>query len=97
MWTEKSDPEILTEIGRRIREIRLQRNMQQREIAEFGGLSVGAVQRLEKGEPVSTSNMLRILRALGMLENIELLVPKTPVSPILMKKLLGRKRERARK
>ena len=46
---------------------------------------------------ISTLNFISILRALDMLENIELLTPETKISPIELKKLQGKKRMRVRK
>ena len=43
---------------------------------------------------ISTLNFISILRALDMLENIELLTPETKISPIELKKLQGKKRMR---
>ena len=46
---------------------------------------------------ISTLNFISILRALDMLENIELLTPEAKISPIELKKLQGKKRMRVRK
>lgn len=91
-----SDPAILEELGRRFKELRLQRNIQQKELAETSGVSTGSIVRLEKGEPMSTENFIKVMRALNLLENFDQLLPEQPVSPIMMKKLQGKKRKRVR-
>ena len=87
---------ILSLIGQRIKEYRIRRNLQQKELARHAGISQDTVVRLEQGFPVSTEKLVRILRSLEMLENIDLLVPEPPISPILMKKLQGKQRMRIR-
>lgn len=95
MWTDQSDPAILEEIARRFRDLRLKKNIQQKELSGYSGVAIGTLRRFENGEPVSTENLIRIMRGLGVLENLEQLIPKEPVSPLLMKKLQKRERLRA--
>lgn len=97
MWTEMSNQAILLEIGKRIREIRIRKNIQQKELSERSGVSLSTVIRLENGSTIALDNLLCILRTLDMLENIEYFLPHPPVSPILMRKLQGRKKQRVRK
>lgn len=96
MWTEKSNIAILREIGSRLKEYRMRKNLQQKELAENAGISLDTVARMEQGENISFDKLLRILRVLDMLENIELFIPEPPISPILMKKLQGKKKYRIR-
>lgn len=97
MWTEMSNQAILLEIGKRIREIRIRKNIQQKELSERSGVSLSTVIRLENGSTIALDNLLCILRTLDMLENMEYFLPNPPVSPILMRKLQGRKKQRVRK
>ncbi|MCD8309812.1 MAG: helix-turn-helix domain-containing protein [Prevotellaceae bacterium] len=96
MWTERSNVAILTEIGSRLKEYRIRKRIQQKEMAEAAGVSLDTVVRLERGASISMEKLLRILRVLDMLENIESLVPEPPISPILLQKLKGKKRYRVR-
>lgn len=95
MWTEMSNPAILEELGRRFKEHRLRRNLQQKDIAESSGVSVGSIIRFEKGGAISTENFIRLMRTINLLENLEQILPEEPLSPILMKKLQNKKRKRA--
>lgn len=97
MWTEMSDPAILELIGKRIKDIRLKRNMQQEELASFSGVGLSSIANIEKGKAVSLGIFLKVLRGLDMLENLEQLVPIPPISPKLIKKLKGKVRLRARR
>lgn len=96
MWTEKSNLAILAEIGKRLKEYRIRKNLQQKEIAENAGISLDTVVRMERGSSITTEKFLRILRVLDMLENLEEFIPDPPLSPILMRKLKGKKRFRVR-
>lgn len=96
MWTEKSNMMILKEIGLRIKEYRIRQYLQQKELAEDAGVSLDTVSRLEQGKNISFDKLLRILRVLEMLENLEDFIPEPPLSPLLMKKLQGKKKQRIR-
>jgi len=96
MWTEMSNKAILLEMGNRIRNFRIRKNMQQQELATASGVNVTTIQRLENGFPVTTEKLISILRVLDLLENIEGLLPTPPLSPILIRKLKGKTRMRVR-
>jgi len=92
-----SDPAILKELGIRLKEIRLRKNIQQIELAEDTGVSDGTIRRIEAGENTSIENFIKLLRGLGLLENLEQLLPEEPASPMMMKKILQKNRKRASK
>lgn len=96
-WTAKSDTAILTEIGHRLRDIRLYKNYTQADIAQMAGVSVVTIGKAERGDAVSMMNFIAILRALKLLDNLEMLVPEQTVSPMELLKLQGKKRTRASK
>ncbi len=96
MWTELSDPAILKKLGIQIREYRMQMEMTQTELAEKSKVSLGSVVRLEKGRPVSTLLLVSVLRTLGLLENLQVLLPEIGISPIQMRQLQGKKKLRIR-
>lgn len=97
IWTELSDPAILARIGERVKQQRLLMGLQQKELAEKSGVSLNTVMKLEHGKSISGILFISILRTLGMLENIEFLVPEESISPIQMKKLQTKKVCRIRK
>nr|WP_319394144.1 helix-turn-helix transcriptional regulator [uncultured Desulfobacter sp.] len=89
-----TDKSILNEIGRRLKSIRLRKNMTQKEVAVATGLSLNAVQTAEKG----TSKMMtyvKILRVLNALDSLENFLPEVTISPLELAKLEGKKRKRA--
>lgn len=96
MWTELSDPAILQKMGRRIRDYRIRMEMTQSELAEKSGVSMGTIVRVEQGNPISTLLLISILRTMGLLENLEVLLPELSISPLQMRKLQGKKVQRIR-
>jgi transcriptional regulator with XRE-family HTH domain len=65
---------IQEELGRRIKEERLSRNMKRQELADQTGVSVSSIVRLEDGEDVKMSCLIRVLQGLNLAENLNLLV-----------------------
>lgn len=99
-----TDTEIAEILASRIKQYRLensQRSLTQKEMGECTGLSRDTIQRLEKSGRVSVPVLIAVLRELGLLDNLEILVPeKPPVSPIAVvrqQENMKSKRQRARK
>lgn len=92
-----SDAAVLAELGGRLERTRLERNVSQQQLATEAGLSKRTVERIEAGEETKLSNLVRVLRALGMLDRLDALVPEPLPSPIEQLKLRGRRRRRARR
>lgn len=90
-----SDEVLLAELGRRLAGERLQRNLTQAHLAEQAGVSLSTVRRLEAGQGSNLVALLRVLRALGLLANLEALVPRQPPSPLRDEGRQGRARRRA--
>ena len=96
MWNEMRNPAVLMRIGQRIKETRIRQHITQEELATASGVSPLTVANIEKGKSVSLLLFISVLRSLGLLENLEQLVPEIRVSPIELKKLQGKKRYRVR-
>ncbi|MFT5562600.1 MAG: transcriptional regulator with XRE-family HTH domain [Candidatus Azotimanducaceae bacterium] len=90
-----SDDTTLRELGRRIAQYRLNRNWTQDALATEAGVSKRTIHRIEHGGSTQASNLIRVLRALQLLENLEVLIPEPAISPIQQAKMQGRKRRRA--
>jgi transcriptional regulator with XRE-family HTH domain len=90
-----SDDAALAELGRRVARYRLNRNMTQMALAHEAGVSTPTIQRIEYGQSTQTANLIRILRVLGLLENLDALIPGSVPSPIQQAKLHGQTRQRA--
>ncbi len=90
-----SDHAILKELGDRIARYRLNGNWTQEILAREAGVSKRTVHRMEHGHSVQASNLIRILRALHLIENLEALLPEPAISPIQQARLQGKRRQRA--
>jgi transcriptional regulator with XRE-family HTH domain len=91
-----TDEQILENIGERLAQLRLEKNLTQRELAYQAGVGIRTVQRMETGSvSIQFSGFLRICRVLDLIEKFELLIPEPIESPITKLKQRGKKRQRA--
>lgn len=95
VFYEMTDGQILKELGQRIKRVRLNRNISQEDLAKNSGLSRRTVVLLESGYSVGLRVVIRVLRALKSLEELNLFFPDEDLSPIELAKLRGRVRQRA--
>ena len=95
-FTIASDDARLSAVGARLAAIRLARNMTQAELASEAGVGLRTVQRLEQGAAAThLSGFLRVCRVLGLLEQLDALIPEPAASPIAQLKLHKKRRQRA--
>jgi len=90
-----TDEAVLAELGERLSRTRLERNLTQRELAAEAGVERKAIQRIEAGDSVTLVSLIRVLRAMGLLEALDRLVPEPTPSPVELLALQGRRRRRA--
>ncbi len=90
-----TDDAVLQELGERLSLLRLNRGLTQAELAKEAGLSKRTVERIEAGGSTQTSSLLRALRALGLLQNIDALIPPPAPNPMDLLKLHSKQRQRA--
>ncbi len=90
-----TDEAILTELGGRLAQRRLELQLTQEMLAEQAGVSKRTVERIEAGATTQTTTLIRILRVLALLDWLEILVPEAGPSPMDLVKLKGKVRKRA--
>lgn len=91
-----TDEILLRELGARLAQTRLEKNLTQAQLAIQAGISKRTVERLEAGRAgTQLSAFIRVCRVLELIERLEILVPETAPSPMTQLKLGGRKRRRA--
>ena len=78
----QTDDAVLRELGERLGRLRLARNISQKELGDRAGVSRATVIRVERGESVQLSTMVKLWRALDLLGEIDAAVPEHRVSPI---------------
>lgn len=96
MWTELSDTAILKTLGTRLKACRIARGMKQQELAAESGVGVSTIAKIENGQSVAFSLLVSILRTLGLLENLDLLVPEQKPSPLELLRTQGKQVKRVR-
>lgn len=85
-------------LGGNIRNLRVQKNLDQKELASQSGASLTAVRRLETGKPVTTETLIRVLRTLGKTAWLDALAPAIDINPLHMAKMAAKTpRQRVRK
>lgn len=89
-----TDKAIVKELGLRLKQHRLNKDFSQKNIADRAGISITAVQGAEKGE-TTLLTVIKVLRVLGMLEELNGFLPEPEISPIAMAKLEGKMRQKA--
>jgi transcriptional regulator with XRE-family HTH domain len=90
-----SDEAVLTELGDRARQMRLNRNESQSDLAARAGVSVETIRKLEDGRNVSLTTFIKVVRALGALDGLDRVLPELGPSPIQLLEMQGRRRQRA--
>jgi len=96
MTNQATDDTLLTELGARLAEARLEKNLTQAQLAMQAGISKRTVERLESGQAgTQLAAFIRVCRVLGLVERLETLIPESAPSPMTQLKLRGRKRQRA--
>lgn len=82
MDAHATDSALLGTLGERLAEARLARNRTQADLAREAGISRRTLVRLEAGESTQLTNLIRVLRALGLVGNLDALVPAPAPSPL---------------
>ncbi len=94
--SESTDKAILVEVGGRLAQVRLNKNLTQSQLAAQAGISKRTIERLESGGVATQlSGFIRVCRVLDLVERFDLLVPEPVPSPVELLRLQGRKRQRA--
>jgi transcriptional regulator with XRE-family HTH domain len=87
--------QIATALAERLESIRLMHNMTQAQLAKNAGVSTRTISRFENGLEISLDTFIRVLIALGIQENLRLLLPEADIRPIERVQFKGRERLRA--
>lgn len=66
-----NDDEILKELGTRMEKMRQKKELSDAELSKKGGNTKDALARFKNGEPITTKNLVKIIRGLGELRRLE--------------------------
>ena len=92
---EMGNEAIRATLGQRLQRERLNQNITQARLAEQAGISRRTLVAAEKGEGTTLDTLIRLLRGLGKLGQLDQFLPEPPVSPIQLAKLNGKVRQKA--
>lgn len=78
---ELTSEAILTQLSTRVKKYRIDMNLSQSEFSQKAGISLRCVTNFESGSDIKLSNFIKILKALELADNIDLLVPDVTKRP----------------
>lgn len=87
---------ILRQIGSKLKELRIEKNMKQAELADASGVSVFTISSVENGKTTSQLTIVQLLRALGHLDYLNRFFQEETISPIAYAKLLKNNKKKIR-
>ncbi len=80
--TQSSTEDWEALVGEQIRSLRIAKDLDQAQLADLAGVSLGTVKGVEQGRGSSLRSLVRITRALGREDWLRGLAPRPTVSPI---------------
>lgn len=83
-----NDEEILKKIGAKLKELRLEKNMKQKELSEKSGLSMFSISQIETGHNTSLLSLVQVLKALNNLDMLEPFLKEREVNPEMLAQFL---------
>jgi transcriptional regulator with XRE-family HTH domain len=91
--------DILSDLGNKLKQHRLNQNLSSGELAKKSGVSVRTITGFERGEKnISLLNLIELLRALQLINHLREILPELPtISPLELIEIEKKKRKRARK
>ena len=90
---DNNNTAILKELGARIKRNRIDMQFSQQDFVARAGISTRTLSAAENGEDIRLSNLIRILRTMNCLENLDLILPELNFDPEAYR-TLGRERKR---
>lgn len=96
-WTAMSDSAIIGNIGEFIKHKRLQENKSQAQLAHEAGLNRWTLGQIERGESITLTSLIQVLRVLNLLHLLEMFTIEESISPIEYARIKEKKRQRASK
>ena len=90
-----TDEAVLTEIGHRISNHRVELDMSQAGVASEAGVGKRTVERVEGGASTQVSSIIRIFRVLGLMADLDRMIPEATPKPMDLLKQKEKIRVRA--
>jgi transcriptional regulator with XRE-family HTH domain len=94
-WEALADPAIVKEIGKSLKQIRLNKNLSQEHLAISSGLDRTTISRMESGRAATLLTLVQVLRALDRLNILNAFLQEPEISPLILLKIQEKKRKKA--
>lgn len=94
-WEVLADPAIVKEIGKSLKQIRLNKNLSQEQLSKTSGLDRTTISRMESGRAATLLTLIQVLRALDRLNILNVFIVEPEISPLNLLKIQENKRKRA--
>jgi len=94
-WYSMGDPAIVRELGKHIKQMRINKNITQQQLAETTGLDRVTISRFENGRAATLLTFVQILRALDKLELLATFNEEPEISPLKVAEIEESYRKRA--
>jgi transcriptional regulator with XRE-family HTH domain len=95
-WASMSDKALAEYIGAFVRHHRMEQNKTQDGLAKAAGISRSTLSLLERGETVTVTTLIQVLRVLDQLSVLNVFEVRKTMSPLALAKLQKEKRKRVR-
>lgn len=95
-YLSMSDKALSALIGKFVRHHRVEQNRTQEDLSRAAGISRSTLSLLERGETVTLTTLIQVLRVLDQLAVLRVFEVKETISPLALAKLQKEKRQRAR-
>jgi len=82
----RTTDEWSAELGAQLRQLRLRKQIEQKQLSEMAGVALNAVKNLESGKGATVSSLIKVLRALGRADWLQSLAPPVSISPLQLLK-----------
>ena len=91
-----TDDAVLTELGERIARARVRMNLTQAQLASQAGIGKRTLERMESGGSSQLTSLIRVMRVLGLLADLDSLLPAPAATPMELLRGKGKRRQRVR-
>jgi transcriptional regulator with XRE-family HTH domain len=91
----KTENEIITELGLKLKRIRLEKNLTQREVSEKTGIDRSTISQMENGKAGTLLYFIKLVNLYGKSEELLKIFHTPEVSPMEIYKLQKKRRKQA--
>ncbi len=84
-----TDEDILKNIGSKLRELRIARNLKQSELSEKSGIFIFSIRKMENGNNISLATLVKVLRAIDRLDMLKPFFRPPEIDPKILEEFIA--------